>query len=391
MSRATDKARARFLALVEQRESDIDRLAREMADALKGLTPAEIREVVGSISAQEASRFTTALQSAMQAAQRQGAFIGARVATMGDRAAAKWLSRNRETVGARFSARIHQQGREMTRDLLETVATVVREGKSATEAARRIRDVLGHEPATEISQIASDAATAARRMVSAVGDPEAAAAYQRKIASLRGYGARLGRMHSTSGQLAYGMRSSAQALALELQRAVEAGRDDLIDRAVYYHGYDRRAYHQRMTARTEMSRAYNEAFVATSSAEPWVIGYRWVLGPRHPKRDICDVFAGQNLYGLGPGVYPSGKQPDNPAHPNCMCGWEDVIDKLIGVDDERPPAPPAQDGATAEWLATQPASVQAEILGPTQARAFAETGRLGGSLLEAATTPPARE
>lgn len=52
---------------------------------------------------------------------------------------------------------------------------------------------------------------------------------------------------------------------------------------------------------------------------------RWVLDPRHPVRDICDDLAGQDLHGLGRGVYPPEKVPRYPPHPHCLCRLEFVV------------------------------------------------------------------
>ncbi len=350
MSRRVDRARSRLLALVRRTDADVNRACRELADALRGLTPEEIREVAAGLAERESARFVATLRKALGAAQRQGAFVGIGVAGSGGRAAARWLEDHARVVGARFAAHIHTQGRLMTRELLTTVARVAREGKSALEAARRIRDVLGHVPAVEVSQLAERVADRARSMVLAVGDDAGARAYAAELGRFRRYGDRLGRMHDTAGRLAYGMRASAQHLAAQVESAVARGRTDWVDRAVEWHGYDRRAYQQRVIARTETSRSYHEAFIETSTKDaPWVTGFRWKIEPRAGrKHDICDVLAGQDLYGMGPGVYPASKTPEIPAHPNCLCFLQPVVDTSIGVDDERPAAPKARRGATGE-------------------------------------------
>jgi hypothetical protein len=146
---------------------------------------------------------------------------------------------------------------------------------------------------------------------------------------MRRHADRLGQFHDTSGRLSYGMRSAAQQYVQEIERAVRMGRTDLIDRAVYYQGYHKRAYHERMTARTEMTRGFGEALMETSKESPWVVGFKWKLSPRHSKRDICDTNATQNLHKMGPGCYPRDKFPEYPAHPSCMCVIEPIIDDTV--------------------------------------------------------------
>lgn len=331
MSRAVQRAQARLQSLVQRQAGRIDTLARDFARELEGLTPAELREVIAGTNRREVARFLSLLSESITAAKRQGAFLGARTARLGDRTAAKWLERNTETISARFAQHIHTQGRQMTRDLLGSVSRVISEGKSATEAARRIRDELGHVPVVKISEVASDLVESARGMVLAVGDDAAIDAYRADLARMRSKVRRLGQMHDTSDKLAYGMRASAQQLVSELERAIRTGRTDLIDRAVYYHGYDKRAYHQRMIARTEMSEAYHGAYLETQEDAPWIVGQRWMLstGKGH-KHDVCDELATANKHKLGPGGYPMDKLPAMPAHPHCRCYWEPIVDESKG-------------------------------------------------------------
>ena len=58
--------------------------------------------------------------------------------------------------------------------------------------------------------------------------------------------------------------------------------------------------------------------MAGAEGHPDFAGFRFLLSPAHPKHDICDLLAVQNLYGLGPGVYPSRAKCPWPAHPNTL-------------------------------------------------------------------------
>ena len=330
--REVQRAQARFRSLVARQGGRIDRLSKDFADSLSGLTPADLRRVIDGASKREAARFLAVLRESIAVAKRQGAFLGARVGSLGDKAAARWLTANAETVSARFAAHIHTQGRQMTRDLLRSVAGVIREGKSATEAARLLRDALGHKPAVTISRVAGDVVDSARRMIQEVGDEDLIRTYSGDLAKMKAHARRLGTLHDSSGKLAYGLRSSAQHLVGELERAVKRGRLDLVDRAVYYHGYDKRAYHQRMIARTTMSESYHAAYLETTEDAPEVIGHRWMLSTkrRQPRPDICDVHAAHDGgKKLGRGGFAKGKQPEMPAHPHCMCYWLPVVDESV--------------------------------------------------------------
>lgn len=77
-------------------------------------------------------------------------------------------------------------------------------------------------------------------------------------------------------------------------------------------------YAARMIARTEVAHAFHEGDRVSSKRSPVVKALKWNLSPRHPAQDICDVYAGVDLHGLGPGVYPPEYLPPLP-HPHDLC------------------------------------------------------------------------
>ncbi|OMH39881.1 hypothetical protein BLW93_08245 [Desulfurobacterium indicum] len=48
------------------------------------------------------------------------------------------------------------------------------------------------------------------------------------------------------------------------------------------------------------------------------------LPAHHKIKDICDKYANID-FGLGKGIFPKGKEPACPAHPNCMCKLNPVF------------------------------------------------------------------
>lgn len=80
-------------------------------------------------------------------------------------------------------------------------------------------------------------------------------------------------------------------------------------------------------ARTEITRAHDQAQKTSAAMNPFVVGLKWVLSPRHPKPDICDSYArgGPN----GDGVYPIEECPGLP-HPQCLCHR---LNAMIGDPD----------------------------------------------------------
>lgn len=85
--------------------------------------------------------------------------------------------------------------------------------------------------------------------------------------------------------------------------------------------------------RTEINRAHGEAFTAAGQRTPGFAGWRYLLSPRHPKPDICDLLSTQNLHGLGRGVYPDRARTPWPAHPNTLSFLELVLEDEISDAD----------------------------------------------------------
>lgn len=77
------------------------------------------------------------------------------------------------------------------------------------------------------------------------------------------------------------------------------------------------AYNALRLARTELQYANHAVTTEIAKHAPWVTG-RWVrLSPAHPKIDVCDGLASG-------GPYPKDSNL-LPAHPQCMCYWEEQV------------------------------------------------------------------
>jgi len=174
--------------------------------------------------------------------------------------------------------------------------------------------------------------------------------------------------HSAS-RAAADLVAQGEAVPESMQRTIDAARADTVapraadallqgDRAPYENA--------RRVFRTELGRAHNAAFEQAAFEHPDVIGTKFTLSPRHPRRDICDLHASANRYGLGPGVYPQGRNP-YPAHPNTFSFIQPVFADEVSEDDRQNVEHPV------DWLKRQPADLQAEVLGgQAKQRAFAQ-------------------
>lgn len=69
---------------------------------------------------------------------------------------------------------------------------------------------------------------------------------------------------------------------------------------------------------SELNYAYNEGVKAAGQLNAGYIASKWTLSPYHKVTDICDEYAAEDRFGLGPGVFPKGEEPGYP-HPNCRC------------------------------------------------------------------------
>ena len=77
------------------------------------------------------------------------------------------------------------------------------------------------------------------------------------------------------------------------------------------------AYKALRLARTELQYANHAVSTEIVTHSPWVTGRKVRLSPGHPKVDICDEYAAGGPYPKDSALLP--------AHPNCLCYWENVV------------------------------------------------------------------
>ncbi|CAM8626616.1 hypothetical protein MCEMSHM24_02685 [Comamonadaceae bacterium] len=136
--------------------------------------------------------------------------------------------------------------------------------------------------------------------------------------------ARAARSYMTSGQ----MVPFDVAQRLKFSKA-----DQLVNGADLLLGKGGEVWKAERVMRTEINRAHGTAYMAGAEKTPGFGGFRFLLSPMHPKPDICDLLASQNLYGLGEGVYPDAKTCPWPAHPNTLSFVELVFaDEVSDAD-----------------------------------------------------------
>ena len=135
-------------------------------------------------------------------------------------------------------------------------------------------------------------------------------------------------------QIEKGTTAGMRAAYTQLVDALDDQNEKALNKAIYTATQERTRYFADRIARTEMARAYQDGFLLRWDNNDDCVAYQWKLSGRHPRYDICDLYANANLYGMGAGVFPKDKVPLLPAHPHCMCFLKPVIRGML--DNETP-------------------------------------------------------
>ena len=134
-------------------------------------------------------------------------------------------------------------------------------------------------------------------------------------------------------QIEKGTTAGMRAAYSQLVDALEDQNEKALNKAIYAATQERTRYFADRIARTEMARAYQDGFLLKWDNNDDCVAYQWKLSGRHPRYDICDLYAKANLYGMGPGIFPKDKVPRLPAHPHCMCFLKPVIRGMINNEE----------------------------------------------------------
>lgn len=261
-----------------------------------------------------------------------------------------------------LSKRVRKWDRELGDELAREVDTAIKTRRGILEAAESIRRADTYKaklPAylEEIEKLARGGNKDALRK-----------AVKLNLSKVR---KALGEIQPDGTRLAspYSLRSATQKFLRDIEVASEADIDGIVA------GYveKRAAYQARLIARHETVEAFRRSYVEQTSSKPGCIGHKWTLSNRHVVPDECDLFANQNAYGLGPGVYPKGKLPSR--HPNCLCTLTAVLDRghfsrpaseRVGIpEDMRDTESPDVIG----WMINNQ-GISERIVGPTRWAAF---------------------
>lgn len=127
---------------------------------------------------------------------------------------------------------------------------------------------------------------------------------------------------------------SGQAVPADVAARLKGAKGDALARAAdLLTGDGGEVWKADRVFRTEINRAHGTAYMAGAEKTPGFAGFKFLLSPQHPKPDICDLLAAQNLHGLGAGVYPTAKACPWPAHPNTLSFVEMVFADEVSDQD----------------------------------------------------------
>jgi hypothetical protein len=208
--------------------------------------------------------------------------------------------------GLNLSQRLHRRTAVQQAEFTRTLAEGMQRGRAAVELAKDLQRIGGIAP--EMPKYLDAVVQAAR-----AGDQiafEKALAKAQKIADSR-----------KAGSL--GVRDFTRQFLSRMRKAeahqIEAYTQDYLRRKARYQAT--------VVARHETNEANRAAYIQGAQGKPWVLGLKRNLSASHPHDSACECeeLATQDLYGLGPGVYPVDRYPETP-HPNCLCFPTQVMD-----------------------------------------------------------------
>lgn len=139
--------------------------------------------------------------------------------------------------------------------------------------------------------------------------------------------------------------SNGKPVPIDVQSKIDMANADSVAKAAsgaLFTGDGNPMFNAMRVFRTEINRAHGIAYAKGFMQQPDAAGLKFTLSPAHPKHDICDLLSTQNLYGLGPGVYPTVEKTGWPAHPNTLSFLVGVYKDEVTSEDKAGKETPTQ-------------------------------------------------
>ena len=219
--------------------------------------------------------------------------------------------------GMKLSERLHGVDKVLRQNIISTVTASVNNSDSVIDMARKLYD--GYNSGKAVIKPA-DLPEYLKKLVR-----QARLAVQGDASEL----SKLGVLQAAQ-KLKNPDRLTTKALKRAYKDLVEACaklETEAVDKALWTAVQEKSRYYAERIARTESARAWYEGYIADSSSDDDIVGFKYTLSSAHKTKpyDICDVYANAD-FGYGKGVFPKGKQPDIPVHPHCMCYYSKIFE-----------------------------------------------------------------
>jgi len=199
--------------------------------------------------------------------------------------------------GITASKRIQRATNRVKRAVANDITTIIREGDSIKKIIKNVRDRVRK------GEIDSDPI---RKSIARLSRSTRDEKTLKEVKKLR-------------RELTRGNLTRTKKAYLKFLDAFEEQDKKKIARTINKAIDEKARYVAERISRTEVGRAWTEGFHLKHKNDDDVVGYKWKLSNGHQEvYDQCDVYANTN-FGMGKGVFPKGRIPQQPAHPNCRC------------------------------------------------------------------------
>lgn len=232
------------------------------------------------------------------------------------------MSKSWTDDGVTLSERLYKNGKRVQAEAAEAIGKAIKEGETAAKTAKKLFDGYGKGGIIPEQDIPDFIKEVKELTVPHWLDDESVAKWKAAIRHARGL---------VGQETMAGLRAAYS----ELLNAIETVAQENIDKAVETAVQEKTRYAAERIARTERARAYADGMMAKYLDDSDIVALQWKLSDRHPRCDICDVYAHADLYGLGKGVFPKDKFPKLPAHPHCLCRIKPIVDGIIDMSKRK--------------------------------------------------------
>ena len=214
----------------------------------------------------------------------------------------------------KLSSDLHNTSKWVMRDVLKQLRTSVQKGDSVVKLANKLLKI--DLTKVNIPNYIKEIERAAR---AALQNPADYRFFKRVLKKHERYIENLTRAGEPGFQH-LGIRRATKRFIEDIKKANIQNIDSVLNKWASSKALNQ----QKVTARTEINNAYHEYNFEYAKQADHIIGIRVFLSQSHPEDDECDPFAREYLFATDGTDIPLPSY-----HPNCMCGFEYIIDPAL--------------------------------------------------------------